>query len=74
MEPEKFVGLFPLEHRPQMGSLPASVMRSYRIVIDYAYDADLVYPRPRELAQGMEKYIVDRLGDQKEHQGPEEKE
>lgn len=44
-----------------------------RALTDGAYDANLIYPRARELAQWMEVYVVDRLEDRIEHQGPEEK-
>lgn len=73
MEPEQFVGLFPLEHRPQVRDLPASVMQLSKALKDGAYNANLVYPRARELAQWVEVYVVDHLEDKTEHQGPEEK-
>lgn len=44
-----------------MGDLSASVMHSSSLK-HMAYDADLVYQRPREVAQRMEIYIVDSLG------------
>lgn len=74
MKLEEFIRLFTLENRVQMGDLQASVFESSRALKDGAYDANLVYPRARELAQGMEVYVVDeQLEDIKEYQRPEEK-
>lgn len=56
-----------------MGDLPASVMQSSRELKEVTYNTNLVYPRARELAQGMEVYLVGLLKDINNHQGPDEK-
>lgn len=42
-----------------MGDLQASVLGPSRALKYGAYNANFVYPRARELAQGMEVYVVD---------------